>query len=472
MKKFFTILALGAILVTTSCNKWLDINTNPNYVAEADMSLLLPTVQLMTADKVGYELTLYGSFWSQYVVQCSNTNQYYTIMTNDVTNSSFTSPWSYFYASILPRIKEVIEKAEEKGDASNYVLEAKAMLVYSLYLLNSLYGDVAYSEGYLVESQTPHFDSAESMQAILINLCKEVRAMDAAAVAADEANVAGSPSANYDMVFGGDTDAWFQFVNTIYLKVLLRDFTANKSEIETLLAEDNFLAADAAFDNFKNEADKSNPLYESDRRQLNTTDNIRCCSDVLNVLAASDPRLDYFYDNHPGGVVKGGPYGTSADPKETSRLALYATEPVYFGTADEALFLKAEAYARLNNATAAAAAYNAAVEAAFTRVGFTAAQADALIAASYTFVAGTVDSMVEQIISQKWASNVHGLPWESWFDLNRTGYPTRGTTITDNSGILSTGSYPRRFIYSKTSADYNPNSPTPLSVDTKMWWHK
>ena len=467
MKKFFTILALAAALVATSCNKWLDINTNPNYVAEADMSLLLPTVQLMTADKVGYELTLYGSFWSQYVVQNSNTNQYYTIMTNDVTNSTFTSPWSYFYGSTLPRIREITEKAAAAENASNYTLEAKSMLVYTLYLLTSLYDEVAYSEGYLTESQTPHFDSGKDMQQHIIDLCEEIRKMDADAVAADESV---NLTASSDMIFGGKTDAWFQFVNTLYLKVLMRDFDANKAKIQSLLAEDNFLAEDAAFDNFQDQADKSNPLYESDRRQLNTAQNIRCCSDVLNVLSADDPRLFYFYDTNPGGEVKGGPYGTSADPSETSRLALYATEPVYFGTVDEAEFLKAEAYARLNNASAAKTAYENALTAAFTRVGQQKSAA-AFIEGDYAFEEGSAEEMVEQIINQKWASKVHGQPWESWFDLNRTGYPKRGTTLTDNHGVLDEG-YPRRFIYSKTSADYNPNSPKPVDVNVKMWWHK
>ncbi len=467
MKKIFTILALGAALVATSCNKWLDINTNPNYVAEADMSLLLPTVQLMTADKVGYELTLYGSFWSQYVVQNSNTNQYYTIMTNDVTNSTFTSPWSYFYGSTLPRIREITEKAAAAEHASNYTLEAKSMLVYTLYLLTSLYDEVAYSEGYLTESQTPHFDSGKDMQQHIIDLCEEIRKMDAAAVAADESvNLTSSA----DMVFGGDTDAWFQFVNTLYLKVLMRDFDANKAKIQSLLSEDNFLAEDAAFDNFQDQADKSHPLYESDRRQLNTSLNIRCCSDVLNVLSADDPRLKYFYDSNPNDEVKGGPYGTSANPTETSRLALYATEPVYFGTVDEAEFLKAEAYARLNNPSAAKTAYEAGLMAAFTRVGLQ-KNAASFIEGAYAFKEGSSEEMVEQIINQKWASNVHGQPWESWFDLNRTGYPKRGTTITDAHGVLAEG-YPQRFIYSKTSADYNPNSPKPVDVNVKMWWHK
>ena len=467
MKRFFAIMAVATVL-TTSCKDWLDINTNPNYVADADMSMLLPTVQLYTADKVGYDITLYGTFWSQYVVQCNNTNQYYTIMTNDVTNSTFTSVWSYIYASNLPRIKEIISKAEAKGGCSNYILEAKSMLVYNLYLLTSLYDKVAYTEGYLTETQTPNFDSGEDMQKTLIALCKEIRGMDAAAVAADEQK---NITASSDMIFGGDTDAWFQFVNTLYLKILLRDFNANKAEIQALLAEDNLLSTDAAFDNFADQANKSNPLYESDRRQLNTTANIRCCSDVLNVLSINDPRLGYFYDSNPGdSITAGAPYGENGDPSATSRLALYPTEPVYLSTVDEAEFLKAEAYARLNDAANAKAAYEAALKAAFARVGFSAA-APTFIEGDYAFTEGTVESMVEQIINQKWASNVHGLPIESWFDLNRTGYPTRGTTITDFSGVLASG-YPVRFIYSKTSADYNPNSPKPVDVNVKMWWHK
>ncbi len=466
MKKYFIISAIACISLFSSCNKWLDINTNPNYVADADIKLLLPAIQLMTADKVGYEITLYGTFWSQYVVQNSNTNQYYTIMTNDVTNSTFASPWSYFYASTLPRIRETIEKAEAADNSSNYALEAKSMLVYTLYLLTSLYDDVAYTEGYLTETNTPNFDTGKSMQNIIVGLCEDIRQADAAAVAADEAI---NPSSSADMVFGGDTDAWFQFVNTLYLKVLLRDFDTNKSKITALLAEDNFLQEDAAFDNFQDAADKSNPLYESDRRQLNTPNNIRCCSDVLNVLSANDPRLFYFYDNNPGGVVAGGPYGVSADPTITSRLALYATEPVYFGTFDEAEFLKAEAYARLGDAVSAKTAYETAVAAAFDRVG--ASGAAAFIAGDYAFTATTPEAMVKQIITQKWASNVHGQPWESWFDLTRTGYPERGTTITDNHGVLSSG-YPQRFIYSKSSTDYNPNAPKPVDLNVKMWWQK
>jgi hypothetical protein len=93
------------------------------------------------------------------------------------------------------------------------------------------------------------------------------------------------------------------------------------------------------------------------------------------------------------------------------------------------------------------------------------------LAGPYAFKSGSAESMVEQIINHKWASNVRCMPTESWFDLNRTGYPTRGKTITDYHGVLDSG-YPQRFLYSKTSATYNVNSPEPVALNVKMWWHK
>lgn len=130
--------------------------------------------------------------------------------------------------------------------------------------------------------------------------------MNAGQLAADEQ---ANTSVKADMIFGGDVEQWMKFANTLYLRVLLRDFDTNRSKIQSLLAENNLLdTQDAAFDNFSNEADKSNPLYESDRRQLNTDQNIRCCSDILGVLSATDSRLSYYYEG-----------GATASPTERPR---------------------------------------------------------------------------------------------------------------------------------------------------------
>lgn len=465
MKKYISTALLALTLVATGCRDWLDINDNPNYVSEAEMSDLLPSAQLLTADKVGYDLGLVGNFWSQYVVQCNETNQYNTIMDYNLTvsESLFSSIWSYSYSRILPSLKSILAKSAAAGNSSNFELEAKTLAAYNIYLLTSLYDKVALSEGSFSDEPAlePNFDSGEDVQGSLVKMLEDIRAIDVEKAVADEA---GNTSAGCDMILGGDVEAWLQFANTLYLKVLIRDFTANKSKIQALLAEDNFLASDVKFEQFVNQADKSNPLYESDRRQLNTTENIRCCTDILNILDASDPRLAYFYEGGAAGTA----YGTKGKQKETSRLAIEATDPVYFATVAEALFLKAEAYARLGDAAQAKANYDAAIEESFARCGVDGAEE--FLAGAYSFKSGSAEDMIHQIINQKWASNVRCMPIESWFDMNRTGYPARGTDITLYTGVLEAPAV--RYLYPESSALYNRNSPKVEPLTAPMWWHK
>ena len=468
MKKYISTALLALTLVATGCRDWLDINDNPNYVSEAEMSDLLPAAQLLTASKVGYDLGLVGNFWSQYVVQCNETNQYNNIMDYNlaVSESLFSSIWSYSYSRILPSLKSILSKSAATENSSNFELEAKTLAAYDIYLLTSLFDKVALTEGSFSDAPAlePKFNSGEEVQAALIKMLEEVRELDAKQVKADEE---GNSTAGCDMILGGDMEAWLQFANTLYLKVLMRDFSANKSKIEALLSEDNFLASDVKFAQFVNQADKSNPLYESDRRQLNTTENIRCCTDILNILDPADPRLEYFYE----GGAAGAAYGTKGKQKETSRLAIEATDPVYFGTAAEALFLKAEAYARLGDAAKAKTSYDAAVEESFSRCG----ESDAAGAylgegGAYSFKSGSTEDMVHQIINQKWASNVRCMPIESWFDINRTGYPKRGTDITLYTGVLEAPAC--RYLYPESSALYNRNSPEVEPLTAPMWWHR
>ena len=72
MKKFkyLYIGVLSAILsgTFTSCEDYLDVNKNPNYPDESQVTVttLLPSAFTGSAAAMGYLYQLYGSMWSQH----------------------------------------------------------------------------------------------------------------------------------------------------------------------------------------------------------------------------------------------------------------------------------------------------------------------------------------------------------------------------------------------------------------------
>jgi hypothetical protein len=185
--------------------------------------------------------------------------------------------------------------------------------------------------------------------------------------------------------------------------------------------------------------------------------------------------------------IEQGNYTANAVPNTAHSAARLApTDAVYFMSAAEINFLKAEAYARLGNGLQAKASYDEAVSLSFARAGF-ATQAEAFLALTGKYFfnpLATPEQMVERIIMQKWVASARVQAWDAFLDQNRTGYPRVSSvattaanyvpgqyTVSINSS-LSGGLLPRRLLYPKVSSDYNTNAPDVVPISTKMWWHK
>ena len=287
-----------------------------------------------------------------------------------------------------------------------------------------------------------------------------------------------------DYVFDGDISLWIKFAKTLKLKLLMRDFNTNRTEIQTMLTAGGFLTENDATVN------KSNPFYENDRRQLNTTNNVRACTTLSYYLEKyNDPRIADFYDKTAAdGSYRAIPYGdrtsTVYSIRTTSRATIGALDPVYYMSAAEAEYLLAECYARLADKTSAKTHYDNAVRLSFERWGY---DADDFIKAggSYEFDDANEDNMLKCILTQKWVASTRCQAWDTWFDINRTGIPAVGTLTTENPGYetgtlaynenssLARGQYAHRFIYSRESLDYNTNAPSVVpGITEPLWWHK
>ena len=488
MKNLFLSGIMILALALSSCKDFLDINQNPNNTMEVSINSILSAGHGYSTVALGYTTQLAGAFWVQHYTQNTSANQYVTLRDYNLTYSStyLTAQWVTTYRQTIPSLRDLKAQAEKERitykEYAVYTAVSEIMEAFHWHILNSLYDRVCYAEGQQgMDNLTPEFESSRASYELILKLYEKVLEYDVEELQdyADK-TFAGT---GRDMIFDGDMEAWMQFANTVYLKMLMRDFTANQSKIQAVLNSPIGLldehSGDAKFAYFQDLPDKSNPLYEGDRRQLNSTQNIKACNSLLGYLTTkADPRRTVFYDTNSGGGYSGGAYAAGAGGA-TSRAKLAATDPVYFASVAEAYFLKAEAYARLNDPTKAKANYDAGVIAAFNRWNL---NGDPFIetGGAYEFQTGTIEEMIEQIIIQKWVASTRCQAWDAWFDLNRTGYPRRAATtnvatgelLQAFSGLLDAGTYPQRFLYPKNSSDYNPNTPTAVKMNEKLWWQK
>ena len=520
MKKIINYLmgiSLVAVL-TTACTDYLDINKDPSYPATASTPLLFASGTTWSASVLGADVQLTGAYWAQHYSQNNTSQQYTTIDQYNLANNNtyFSRYWSSIYAGALPDLKRAISQADAAGDW-NYWLAAKVLTAFNFNMLVSLYEKVPYTEALMGDANlTPKFDESKAVDTKLIAL------LDEAIAKKDQATALGS-MATKDMVYGGDIAKWVKFAKSLKLKIMMRDFTANQTAIQALLTEGDLLTADAKLTQFTDAENKSNPLYENDRRKLNTTSNIRVSATLIAYLNANkDSRIGAFaepvtqmiqagatakddkiidvpanlapyYRGMDQGTYGKEPFSVTANFPLTvhSRALLAATDPVYFMSAAECLFMQAEAWARIGNVANAKTAYDTAVKAAFTRWG---KDGSAYVAAggAYEFKSTSTDAMLKSILMQKWVSSVRTDSWNAFLDINRTGIPALGNQLVSDvsrlalfnanyvvgnltpslGSVLLAGEYPKRFLFPKTSSDYNPNTPAVIPLQTKMWWQK
>ncbi len=481
IRKVVSIFAIVAVLA--SCDRALDINDNPNYPSDATVSMLLPSAQIAMAGILGGDMELVGSLWSQHYTQNSASNQYNTTVNYTISNASYSRFWTIPYTMSLPDLNIIHNLATEQK-LDNYIMVSEIMSCYIFNILSSWYENIPYSESIQGEDKLyPKYDDGKTINTALL------ARLDAALAKAASAKASPQTMSNDDLIFSGNVDKWVAFGKSLKLKLLMLDFQANKAAITTLINEGGFLTVDGMINKFTDKENSSNPLYENDRRKLNTATNLAASAVLVKFLQdAKDPRIAVFFNKNAAGeyygLIPGDRPATSVVPKNKISLAVLAPEdPVYFISVAEMYFLQAEAWARIGNAANAKANYDKGVTAAFNRWSF---DASAFIkeGGKYAFDATSEATMLRSIFTQKWVAAVRCQAWGSYFDINRAGYPVLGKDRPGDAGYvlgnicpvvdssLNPEEFPKRFMYPKVSSDNNPNAPKPIAITVKQWWHK
>ncbi len=475
MKKII-VSALCMIFLFASCEDDLDINRDPDRLSPDGVAPAteLPSAITGIVGAQGAEFAIIGGMWSQFWAQSNAANQYRTIDAYSINSTNYQGAWNNMYDA-LGDVRNIKRNAFEAGNW-NYYLIATTLEVYGSQILADWYDDIPYEDANDFTNFEPSFNTGEQVYDLMIADLND-------ALSKNLASSQGSAPQSDDFIFAGDMSKWVQFANTLKLKIYLRQTNARPSVAQSGIATlgNNFLSEDAAMTQFIDEANRSNPLYESDRRQLNTATNLRASTTMHSFLSDNaDPRLDAFYGT--GVPLNQGDYQSGAAPASISIVNLSATTPVYFISAEHSMFMQAEARERYSAGAGAKALYDAAVTESFNKWGFDAAP---FIASGGVYeypTAGTLEEKLEAIITQKWISSFPGNGFESFFEHNRTGIPAESSVAQSDPGYVSGqfaysvegstgGEFPQRLEWPNDELTRNANAPsTPVKITVPVWW--
>lgn len=493
--KYIPLIALALVF---GCSDYLDVNVDPNNPADADERLVLPAAQQSIAARIGNYYRITGSIWSQHYTQNNTSSQYITTDNYDVENFNFLeTDFIEMFSGGLNDLKFVKDKAEVSENWTTYLI-AQTLEAYAYQVIADLYDGAPLTEGLggSVGNFTPLWDSGPEVYETLISRLDNALSKDF------DVSTNVSPAAN-DLIFGGDAESWIRFANTLKLKLLIRYSAADPSKAQSLISAfmssgPLFLQTDASIATYYDQPDRGNPLYEADRRNQNTTTNLKASLTMVNYMEVNtDSRINAVFDAPlAGGPVKGMRQGTSSvpstqlDSRTISGAKVLPTDPVYFISLPEAYFLRAEAAARGYSNENAKSLYDLGVLAAFDRYGL---NGSSYIGASgaYKYPGGTTEQNVEAIIEQKWIAHLGGNSMEAWFDMLRTGYPAFSAfapgvigydPLAPGAPIFSfpvdavtfNGEFPRRLLIPEDEVLNNPNAPDQPAngILTPVWFDK
>ncbi len=475
MKKFLTILITLAV-AGSSCKKdYLNLTNNPNVPSAATPNLLLSAALKTTADIVnGPGYVMYAA-WVGYLSQSTNYQPFVTLEQYQFTTSTY-DVWTPNYLN-LSNYKALALSTPEP----NYQAISKIMTAYDYEALVDNYNNVPYNTA--LQGTNVLNPTYTSGQAIYLDLMKQ---LDAAIVLIQNAPASALNPAAADIMFNGKMNNWIKFANTLKLRLCLRESTnpSLAADFATLTAAvkatqslgylDGTIAAtvNPGYLNSDANGGQQSPLW----RNYGTTQSGSAQTDnaqyQANTFAANffgsnnDPRLTRVYSPsstagaagatnlvagsavnvYNGVAVVSTSFGDAQPPKGTVNgsnnvglspskigpgLLKSATQNAVIMSSAEALFLQSEAAARGVISGDPVALYNAGITASFVDEGLTAAQATSYYtqAAIAYPAAGSLETQVQAIITQKWAAlDVFGA-FEAFNEERRTGYPNVPTSI-------------------------------------------
>jgi hypothetical protein len=518
-KQRYQLIALATALGLASAgckpDSFLDVNQNPNSFDTAPPSVVLTNLEVVTAFNTGNDVDRTSSVLMQHYAGVGN--QIASVDNYQLQQSGFAdAAWNLYYQGGIYNANGLISVAARTASPA-YAGIAKLHKAYCFAVLTDLWGDVPYSQsGQALENLSPRFDAqqdiyqgntAQGIQS-LFDLVRE-------GLADLDKTSAVAPSLNDDPVYSGDLAKWRRLGNTLLLKfantISRKNPTLANAVFAEVLAKGTGAYITSNADDFQvpfgSTVGNTNPIFYFNN--VNRTSDQFLSQRLLDSMnVKNDPRLPFFFTNTPTRTATVNTTGTNTNipvvsplvpsvggaafytftgyqnnsgngtpvQDNRSRAGLYqigskGEAPIRMITNFQRAFILAEYYLGQGNAANAQQYYTEGITASMTKVGLTAAQVTAYLAANpaVATLRGTNEQKLNQVITQKWIAWV-GNGYEPYNDYRRTGYP-RLAVVQPNASPDDQNTIPSRFPYPGSELSTNAaNAPAYVKTNVHVWW--
>ncbi len=258
MKKISIVFIAGAAMLTTACNKYLDINTNPNQATSVTPELILPQALTGTAANLN-QFNTYGEQIGGYAANAGGYGGFGTAISYNFSSADYGGLWNTTYDNLedYQSILNSTDKDLPKYSYSNAA--ARIMKVLGFELLVDAYNSVPYKDALTGSTKlTPTYDDPVAVYKSLAEELDKAIATINTGIATPGIPTMGST----DVLFKGDMVKWKQLANTIKLRLMV--VSAGKVTFtSTAFSSDGFLTTDALINpGYTRDNGKQNPKWE------------------------------------------------------------------------------------------------------------------------------------------------------------------------------------------------------------------
>lgn len=457
MKKLTALLLASSLVATSGCDKFLDVNTNPNAPQVVAPNLYLAPMLHWMAASQQLDGVWFGRYMQEWTLPSNlSTPNTWDRMGYDAGTDRGAQLWRDVYWSMGQNLVDMMGKsqAEQRWDllGLGYTIKAWGWL-----MLTQMHGELIIKQAVDQNRFTFDYDSQEFAYQEIFRL------LDSATVNLSRTDGAVSPSymARGDRVYGGDRTKWLKFVWG--LRAMALNHFSNKASyrpLDVIAAVDKSLASSAddaliQFTNVSPDLADANPLGWA-RNNIRSHRQTQFVLNLLNgtSLGTPDPRLSRMLAPSPDGQYRGwdinsgisafttaqlpnnlfGNVGTGGAAGQPSRYLFDDKSRLPIITYAQLQFVKAEAAYRAGLLSTALQAYTNGISAHFDFVNarnldngqavtqITAAERAAFLADPKIVPTSADNLTLTMIMSQKYIAQWGWGHNEIWMDMRRYNY--------------------------------------------------